>query len=80
MDLIKGRKSFTPLAIRALSLESIVAKMPTSQRGGQGKLELMKLEHPATTLKRASKSRKGPYQKRPSGPKPVKIRGEQEDQ
>lgn len=52
-----------------------MAKRPTSQ-GGLGKLELMRLEHPATTLKRAAKTSK----KRPSGPKPVKIRGEQEDQ
>lgn len=68
-----------PVRIRALSLESI---MPRNRGGGQstGRLELMRLEHPATTLKRSGRKATGPHDKgRPSGPKPVKIRAEQED-
>lgn len=68
-----------PLAIRALSLESIVAKNPQGRGGtSRGELALQRLEHPATILRRAGK-KGGPYQSKPKGPKPVTIRAEQED-
>jgi hypothetical protein len=59
-----------PLKIRALSLESIVAKNPTGRSG----LSKLRLEHPATILRRESVKAKPA-----KGPKPVKIRAEQDD-
>jgi len=47
--------------------------------GGIGRLELMGLEHPMTAIRNNKQILKGPYNSRPMGPKPVKIRAEQED-
>lgn len=72
-----------PLGIRVLSLELIgeMAKNPKGRGGtSRGRLDLMRLEHPATTLRRSGKKRDWPGgDKPPKGPKPVKIRAEQED-
>lgn len=69
-----------PLGIRALSLGliSLMAKNPRNQLGGSGRLELMRQQYPGVTNK-YPKPRSGKGVKKPSGPKPVKIRAEQED-
>lgn len=73
----------TPVEIKALSLEwiNLVAKRET-HRGGtsQGRFDLMRLEHPTNRGPGTGRRKpKGPFNKKPSGPKPVKIRAEQED-
>lgn len=71
-----------PPRIKALSLEFMgVAKREQGRRGtSSGRLELMRLEHPTNQGPGTGRRKpKGPFNKRPTGPKPVKIRAEQED-